>query len=72
MNFTLPEPSKEPVSCNSWVLTSPNGEKVFQTCDRPTAQRHLSAGWNCKTAYQHFTDLNNECGSWGENWKLSK
>ena len=58
MTITLPDPSNEPVSCNSWVLTSPNGSKVFETFDKKTALRHLSCGWNCKTTYQHLTELN--------------
>lgn len=58
MRLNLPEPSDEPVSCNSWVCKK--DKDIFETDNRNLAQKALNAGWEVKTAYQYLRDLNKD------------
>lgn len=54
----LPEPSREPVSCNSWVISDASGKALWETYRRDQAQAALDEGLTVETAYAYLTRIN--------------
>jgi hypothetical protein len=50
-------PELEP-HCGSWIVSSINGRKVFETFRMDTAERAKAAGWVVETAAQYLARIN--------------
>ncbi len=56
-----PTPIPElPHTCNSWVVTSPDGSRRHELWTRANVEKAAAAGWRIETAHAYLCRINAE------------